>query len=68
MGQPLPVQLARFSALLQQELYKACIIITTDIKGDFQTIGKRLNSKDAKVDGTVKLVNQNSNCTKPTTK
>lgn len=54
------VLLARFSALLQQELSKACTIITTGIKDDFQNIGERLDTIDSKMDGTIKRVNQNS--------
>lgn len=54
------VLLARFSALLQQELSKACTIIPTGMKDDFQNIGERLDIIESKMDGTVKQVNQNS--------
>lgn len=54
------VLLARFSALLHQELSKACTIITTGMKDDFQNIGERLDIIEPKMDGTLKQVNQNS--------
>lgn len=52
--------LACFSALLQQELSKACTAITAEIRGDFHCIGERLDTIEFKVDGTVGRVNQNT--------
>lgn len=54
------VLLARFSALLQQELTKACQLITAEMKHDFNDIGDRLDTIESKMDGTVRKVNQNS--------
>lgn len=55
------VFLARFLNMLQQELSKACIIITTDLKKDIRSIGERIEQTETKVDNTVKKFNQNSN-------
>lgn len=52
--------LAHFSALLQQELSKACTAITAEIKGDFHCIGERLDTIESKVIGMVGRVNQNT--------
>lgn len=54
------VLLACFSAMLQQELSKACSIITTDLKHDIQGIGERFEMIESKMDSTVIKVKQNS--------
>lgn len=54
------VFIARFSTLLQQELSKACSILTTVFKRDFHSIGERFDTTESKFDGTAARVNQNS--------
>lgn len=56
------VLLARFSAMLQQELSKACSIITNDIKQDIQSFGTRIDTIETKIDETLPKVNQHSKC------
>lgn len=49
------VLIAYFSDLLQQELYKACDIITLELKNDLSNISKRLDTIENKLDSTISI-------------